>query len=103
VTERAQSVEANVLDGMQALQTTVSAGREEVPELLRQLGEQGQASISLAVKQLKVHDQGGQMTAIREIQEVKGLTGQLLQRTADLHAQAASIEQNQAEVARWRG
>jgi hypothetical protein len=85
-----------VEDRLEAIHSDVSAARLELPGHIRFLGEQGQASLDHAVEHLTLKGQAGHLVVVREIAQNTRLTSELLKRTADLHAQAASIEQNQA-------
>jgi hypothetical protein len=81
---------------LEAIHSDVSVARLECTEHLSALGDQGQASLNNVVEQLTLKDQAGQAFLVRERNQNTALTSELLKRTADLHAQAAWIDQKQS-------
>jgi len=79
-------------DRLKAIQSDVNTAREELPENLRLLGEQGQASLDHAVERLSIKEATEHLVVVREIAQNTRLTSEVLRCTADLHAQADSIE-----------
>lgn len=53
--------------GLRSLESEVKALRLELPDQLRALGAQGQASLNAAVEQLSLTEQAGQLVVVREV------------------------------------
>jgi hypothetical protein len=81
-------------DHLNAIHTEVSAAR-----LVRVYGAYaypGRARAGLFGPRSRLKGEAGHLVVVREIAQGTALTSEVLRRTADLHAQAASIEENQA-------
>jgi len=83
-------------DRLKTIQSDVNTARVELPGNLRLLGEQGQASLDQAVEHLSIKEATEHLVVVREIAQNTRLTSEVLRCTADLHAQADSIEAHQA-------